>query len=271
MKSHLKQGWQLAVKHFYIVILLFLYQLLWGFFLYRFIDSVVTPLLKRFPSNASYDSAVQLFISEAQFQLLKTDLITPYVWLLGGLFAARMLLTPMINAGLYYSLHNSAGSGGTQFIIGIRKAWKPVTLLYWLEMLLVLAPAWWLLPRAFKIVMQGGPFTELIQNLLPSAFIWLVWAVLLHLLFLSMQFGVVSGNGAFRSLWHGLRHIIPYVGITIIMWAIGAGIGLLVSSVSFIWAGLLALILHQGYHLLRTMMKVWTVAAQYDCLQSKMN
>lgn len=270
MKIHMKQGWRLAGKHFHLVILMFLYQLLWGFFLYRFIDSVVSPLLRRFPSSYPSDTAAQHFVTEAQFQLFKTDLISPYLWLLGGLFAARMLLTPLFNAGLFYSLHHQMRDGaGTRFLEGIRKAWKPVVLLYWLESILALAPAWWLLPRSLDSLLESGSIPELLQSILPGAFLWLLWGTVLHLVFLAMQFGAASGEGIFRSLWRALRNFVSYAAISLIMWAIGAALGLVVTSLSMLWAGLFALIVHQGYHLVRTLMKVWTIASQYDHLQSK--
>ncbi|MDQ0063886.1 hypothetical protein [Paenibacillus harenae] len=276
MKIYMKQGWQLAVKHFHLIILLFLYQLLWGFFLYRFIDSVVSPLLRRFPADYPSDTAVHLFLTEAQFQLLKTDILMPYVWMLGGLFVIRMLLTPLFNAGLFYSLHHSStrsggatGGGGTKFIEGIRKAWKPVMLLYWLEAVLALAPAWWVLPHTLEAYLQGDSTADLLQAVLPGAGLWLLWGSLLHLLFLAMQLGAASNEGILHSLWRALRHIVSYAAISLVMWAIGAGLGLLITSVSLLWAGLFALVLHQGYNLVRTLVRVWTIASQYECLQSQ--
>jgi hypothetical protein len=269
MKIHLKQGWQLAVKHFYLVILLFLYQLLWGFFLYRFIDSVVTPLLRRYPSDYPSEAAAHLFLTEAQFQLFKTDLITPYVWTLGGLMVLRMLLTPLFNAGLFYSMNHTRLDGGTRFLEGIRKNWKPVVLLYWMESVLSLAPAWWLLPRGLDALLQSSSIPDLLGTVLPGAGLWLLWGTLLHLLFLAMQFGATSGEGVFRSLWKALRNFLSYAAISLIMWGIGAAAGLVVTGLSMLWAGLFALILHQGYYLIKTLMKVWTIAAQYDCLQTK--
>ncbi|WP_256710588.1 hypothetical protein MHI37_00680 [Paenibacillus sp. FSL H8-0548] len=269
MKIHLKQGWRLTVKHFYLVIILFLYQLLWGFFLYRFIDSIVSPLLRRYPSAYPSDVAAQLFVTEAQFQLLKTDLISPYVWTLGSLLLIRMVLTPLFNAGLFYSLKQTRSDGGTRFLEGIRKAWKPVVLLYWVESILSLAPAWWLLPRALESLLQSSSVPELMQTVLPGAALWLIWGTVLHLLFLSMQLGAASGEGVFRSLWLALRNFLSYAALSLIMWGLGAAAGIVVTSVSMLWTGLFALILHQGYHLVRTLMKVWTIAAQYEYLQSK--
>ncbi|WP_336776763.1 hypothetical protein [Paenibacillus sp. MMO-58] len=271
MKNHMRQGWGLTIKHFYIVILLFLYQLLWGFFLYRFIDSVVAPLLRRFPDHSPSKAAVQLFLSEAQFQIMKTDLLTPYLWLLGGLFAARMLLSPLFNAGLLYSLQHATDAGGTQFLQGIRRAWKPVTLLYWIETILALAPAWWLLPKGLEALLHSRSIGALLQQTLPAAGGWLLWGILLHLLFLAMQLGATSGKtgGIFQSLGTAVKHLLPFAGLSLLMWAIGSGIGLFVSGFSLVWAGFIALLVHQGYHLVRTLMKVWTLASQYDILRSK--
>ncbi len=269
MKLHMKQGWRLMIKHFYIIILLFLYELLWGFFLYRTIEGVVVPLLKRYPDSYGSVGAVQLFLTEAQFQLLKTDLVRPYIWLFAGLLAGRMLITPFLNAGLFHSLHHTTDDSGTHFFKGIRSAWKPIALLYLIETALVLAPLFWLLPRALTALLNSGSMLDMLHIIGPWAGAWLAWAVLLHLLFLAMQFGSVSGSGAMRSLWSSILNFLPFAGISIIMWGIGALLSLTLVTVSLVWAGLIALILHQGYQLIRTIMKVWTVAAQYDVWQSK--
>ncbi|MFC4778928.1 hypothetical protein ACFO9Q_19210 [Paenibacillus sp. GCM10023252] len=270
LMTHMRRGWQLAVRHFAIIIFLFLYQLMWGFFLYRFVDDVVAPLLRRFPDSYPSNTAVSQFLMESQFQLMRTELLQPYAWTLGCILLARMLLTPIFNAGLFYSLHHAEEGKGTQFMLGIRRCWKPVGLLYWTGALLTLAPAWWLLPAALRALLQSGSSAELLQTTLPYAAGWLAWAVLIHMLFLAMQLGAASGEGGILgSLWTALRHFLPYAGISLLMWAIGAGLSAFVTSLSLVWAGLLALVLHQGFHLVRTLVKVWTVAAQLDCLQSR--
>lgn len=273
MKTHLRQGWRLTVKHFYIIILLFLYELIWGFFLYRTVENIAVPLLKRFPdSYEASASAVALFLTESQFQLMKTDLLQPYAFLLLGLLAARMVVTPFLNAGLFHSLYHAtsdSGESGTRFLTGIRQAWKPIALLYLAETALTLAPAFWLLPKALERFLASGTLTEFAKEAGPWAGAWLVWAVLIHLLFLAMQFGAVSGSGTMRALWSGIAGFIPFAGISLVMWGIGAMLSMTVASVSMLWAGLFALVLHQGYQLVRTIMKVWTAAAQYDVWQSK--
>lgn len=268
MRRHLKQGWWLTGQHFFIVIVLFLYELLWGFFLYRTIDSIITPLLQRYPGAEGGEDAVRLFLTEAQFQLMKTDLIHPYLWLFASLLAGRMLITPLVNAGLFYSLHASESEGGTRFLAGIRAAWKPVTLLYFLEVALTIVPGIWLVPRLYHALIGSDTLAELSASALPLAGGWFAGAVLLHLLFLAMQFGAVSGKGALGGLGDALKKLLPFAGVSLFMWAIGLALSLTAASVSMLWAGLLALILHQGFHFVRTIMKVWTVATQYAAWQS---
>jgi len=269
MRGHMVSSWRLTIQHMYIIIALFLYELLWGFFIYRTIESIVVPLLRRFPDTLGIDNAVPLFLAEAQFRIMKTDLITPYLWLFGGLLAARMLLTPFINAGLIYSFTHATKDEGTRFLQGIRAAWKPIALLYVIETALTLTPAIWLLPRGFNALLTSESMNELLQLALPWAGGWFAWAVLLHLLFLAMQFGAVSEIGITRSLAKAIRQIIPYLAISVLMWLLGLIASVTVTSASMLLAGLAALIINQGYYLVRTMIKVWTLAAQYDVLHTK--
>jgi len=269
MRGHFVRGWRLTIQHVYIIIALFLYELLWGFFIYRTIESIVVPLLRRFPDTLGVDNAVPLFLAEAQFRIMKTDLLTPYLWLFGGLLAARMLVTPFINAGLIYSFRNASNDEGTRFLQGIRMKWKPITLLYLIETALALAPAIWLLPRGLDALLSSGSINELLQLALPWAGGWFAWAVLLHLLFLAMQFGAVSEQGIARSLAKAIRQIFPYLAISLLMWLIGLIASVSVTSTSMLLAGLAALIINQGYYLVRTLIKVWTLAAQYDVLHTK--
>jgi len=270
MNNYIKQGWSLSIKHFHLVILLFLYQLLWGIVVYRFVDSVVAPLLRRFPSGYPSEAAMSHFLAEAQFQLMKTDLISPYLWMLAGLFAARMLLSPLINAGLLHSMHHQSRSGeGTRFLEGIRRNWKPFILLYWGEAILSLSPGAWLLPKALDAFQQSASIASLLQKVLPGAGLWVIWVCILHLLFLAAQYGVTSQEGILQPLWRGIRHFASYAALSVIMWGISSAFSMVTASVSLLWAGLFALIIHQGYHLLRSLMKVWTLAAQFEYLQSK--
>jgi hypothetical protein len=264
MRRLLKMGWDMTVRHKYVLVLLFLYRLLWGFFLYRFVDSVVTPVLARYPEDHPNSDATHLFLIEAQFRLLKTDLVNEVLWLLGGLLLMRMVLTPLLNAGVYYSFHHALEGEGTRVLLGMRRTWKPVTLLYWIENGLILLPAVWLLPLAKDRFLSEPSLSTWLQGLLPYAVAWMAFGFIVHLLFQFMQFGAVSREGIFKGLGLALRRALPLLGITCILLGIGLAVSATAWAVSFLWSGFLAVALHQAFHFVRALLKLWTSASQYQ-------
>jgi hypothetical protein len=269
MKTYVINGWNRTVRHAGVIVLLFVYQFLWGFFLYRAIDGVLVPLLKRYPDPLAAKGAVELFLVEAQFRIMKTDLLVPYGLALAGLLAVRMLLTPVINAGLFHSLQHATKERGTAFFAGIRAAWKRVALIYAAELVLTLAPLIWLLPLARRAFFESAGWSELLWTMLPAAGAWLVWCLLIRLISLGMQFGAAAGNGMLPSLSVTFRSLPAAAAAALTVWAIGAATGLISTAASMVWAGLFALILHQAQQFFRTWFKVWTYAAQYEAWQAK--
>lgn len=269
MKTFVINGWNRTVRHFGIIVVLFVYQFLWGFFLYRAIDGVLVPFLKRYPDPLAAKGAVELFLIEAQFRIMKTDLLAPYGLTLAGLLAVRMLLTPVINAGLFHSLQHATKERGTTFLAGIRSAWKRIAFIYAAELALILTPLAWLLPIARRAFFASDGWDDLFRTLLPAASAWLLWCLLVRLVSLGMQFGAAAGDGVLPSLSVTIRSLPAAAAAALTVWAIGAAAGLVSTAVSMVWAGLLAIILHQAQPFFRTWFKVWTYAAQYEAWRSK--
>jgi len=269
VKQYVINGWNRTVRHAGIIVLLFVYQFLWGFFLYRAIDGVLVPLLKRYPDPLAAKGAVELFLVEAQFRIIKTDLLVPYGLALAGLLAVRMLLTPFINAGLFHSLQHATKERGTAFFAGIRAAWKRVALIYAVEIALILAPLAWLLPLARRAFFASSGWLDFFMAVLPGAAVWLLWCLFIRLVSLGMQFGAAAGDGLLPSLSVTFRSLPIAAAAALTIWAIGAAAGLASTAASMIWAGLFAIILHQIQQFFRTWFKVWSYAAQYEAWQSK--
>ncbi|MFC4601065.1 hypothetical protein [Cohnella hongkongensis] len=264
MRERLKLGWDMTVRHKYVVVLLFLYRLLWGFFLYRLVDSIVTPVLARYPDEHPNSDAAHLFLIEAQFRLMKTDLVDDTLWLLGGMLLLRMVLTPLINAGLFYSFRYSAEEEGTRVWSGIRSAWKPVTLLYWIENALILLPAAWLVPMARNRFFSGLSLPHWLIDLLPYAASWLLYGLAVHLACQFMQFGAAAREGILSSLGAAFRQALPLLGITLVLLGIGLAVSAAAWAVSLLWSGFLAVTLHQAFHFVRSLLKLWTSASQHQ-------
>lgn len=251
-------------RHKYVLVVLFLYRLLWGFFLYRFVDSVVTPVLARYPDNHPYSGAVQLFWIEAQFRLMKTDILNDILWMLAAMFFIRMVLTPLLNAGLFYSFSHSDEAQGTRVLSGIRRAWKPVTGLYWLENVIALLPLVWLVPLAKSRLFGNGSLQDLVHGLIPLVLAWIVWSFALHLVFQFMQFSAASGDSILSGLKQAFRRGLPLIGVTLSILGIGIAASLAQATASMLWTGFAAIALQQAYQLVRSLMTLWTAASQFE-------
>jgi hypothetical protein len=265
MKIWLGKGWKLTLRHKYVSILLFLYQLLWGIILFRYVDTIVTNILSRYPSLHPNNGAVTLFVIEAEFRLLRTDLPDPYLWMLGGLLLARMLVTPLFHAGLYYSFQQADATDNhrqTHVLAGIRKTWRSIALLYVGEKILILLPVLWLLPLARKQFYSALSAESWLFSMLPYAAAWLAWGLVIHLLFLGMQFGATGEVGIVKGLRQALVRSWPLLVVTLTLAGIGLAASALVSFVTIVWSGFVAVLLHQAFHLFRTLLSIWTAASQ---------
>lgn len=267
MKMWISRGWDMTLRHKYVGVLIFIYRLTWGFLLFRFVDSVVTPVLARYPDMGPGKDAAALFLIEAEFRLLRTDLADPLLWMLGGMLAIRMIITPLINAGLYYSFHHAhmtrEDGSGTRMLTGMRKRWKPIVLLYGIENVLILLPIVWLLPVAKSHFFTAASASGWLQELLPYAASWLVWGFAVHLLFRCMQFAAASRESIAKGAAQALARAWPLLAVSLMLAGIGLAASAMLSVVTVVWSGLLAVVLHQSFHLIRSLLAVWTAASQY--------
>jgi len=264
MGKAIRTGWNLTLRHKYALMALFLYRLLWGFFLFRFIDGVVTPILARYPDEHPSSEAIPLFWAEAEFRLIKTGLAQETALAAAAFVLIRMLATPALQAGLFHSFHRCGEEEGTRVLDGVRRCWKKIVPLYWLEMALAILPAVLGFPRIRTAFFAAATLQGFLGWLLPYAALWLVWAFAVHLLFRGLQFGAAAGAGPVRSLVLALRRM-PRIGaVTLGMLGLALLIMGVAAAVTHFWAGFAAVVFLQAFHFVRVLLQVWTAAAQFS-------
>jgi hypothetical protein len=271
MKIWIRAGLGSAFRQPFALVCLFVYELLWGFYLYRYIASVVTPLLHRYPGAGLPAGAAHLFLAEGQFRLTKTDLIEPYVWTLAILLTVRMVVTPLLNAAVYYSLQRTDLNAGYRFFRGMKVLAGAYFLYYLLLVVFSAAPLPWLLGKVAALYEAHYLTRDFAFGLLPYAAGYLVYLFLLQLLIMYVQFGRAARVRLLPSLlcWAGNGHRI--VGIALAIGAAGLLLGAAALTASYIWAGLTALIIHQLYPLVRMLLKLWGIAAQHALWRDKVS
>ncbi|MEK8130790.1 hypothetical protein WMW72_23055 [Paenibacillus filicis] len=262
MWNRIKSGWSLACGQPFAVFVLFAYHLIWGVMLYKLVQSVLVPLLHRYPSELSRE-AVQLFWIEGQFRLMKTDVLDPLLWWALALLLLRLLLHPLLNAGVYYSLHHTGMNAGYRFVEGIRKLSLPFLGYYILQLALMAAPLSWLAPYLWEHVSKQASYPELGKALLPALAVYVLYVFLIQLFFMHLQIGRTDERSLLSTVLFVLRHLPAIVAAAVIVAALTAAVTAAVMTASFIWAGFLALAGIQAYRLAQMFFKLWSIGTQY--------
>lgn len=271
--SYVRRGWSALKGQFPSVIILFLYQLLWGLFLYRLVDTAVTALLQRYPDPPPTQLSRILFVLEGQINLWSNPDVRLYFGLLAGMTVFRMALTPFIQAGILYGLvPEDTRAQGLPLFRGMKEFGKPVALFYVLELLLILLPSIWIVPKLLSLwpglLGAGAHFSTWAAGLgFPLG--WIVYGWLIRQLLLFAQFGYLFKVGIGSSLLLCCKHLFQGIGISVILGAFGLIVFFLFGTVSWIWTGMLALILQQTYPLFRSTFKIWRVTSQFHLWQTK--
>lgn len=270
MWSFARRGWTVARKSWFLLFLLFVYQYVWGFLLFKYVKNTVVPLLHRYPGEELPETANRLFVLEAQFQIAKTDAIMPYVWAILLFALARMVLTPLINGGIYNALHRrTEAKQRTAFFQGMKRVAKPFLLLYLLQTVLAFAPLLLLVPKLMASLQGAHDFQSIALTVIPFTIGWLAYQGILELAIMYVGFGIVSERNGWASLATFVRHLLPIMGLALLLFAITGGIGLLTTAASLWWAGFLAVLIHQLYPLVRALFKLWGIASQYQFWESR--
>lgn len=266
-----KTGLAMAWYQPFAVCTLFIYNLLWGLLLYKLIRSVAVPLLHRYPGQELSREAVQLFWIEGQFQLTKTDLIHSYLWWGLGLLAARMLFSPLLNAGVYYSLHHQELNAGYRFVRGIRKLTLPFLVLYTVQIALTLAPLYFLYAKVVSSYQSHTSLEGFAWAVLPLLGGFLVYNFVLQTLFMYLQFGVVSGRPLSYSILLLIRNTPTAIPLAAFILLATLLISAAVMTSAMIWAGFATLLGYQVYRLIHMFCKMWAITTQYALWDVKSN
>ncbi|ANS76321.1 hypothetical protein AWM70_18530 [Paenibacillus yonginensis] len=264
--TYIRIGWSSAVKQLPIAILLFLYRLLWSVFLYKIIHSAIFPVLQRYPDSGPGELSRLLFLVEGQIGLAGNRQLHLFGGLLAGMMLIRLLLTPLIRSGIYHGLleERDRDGAGWLFFEGIRKRWKPVSLFYLIELVLGLAPAYWLVPSIYNqsIPLLNGDHHAMwwIGAALAS---WGAWFFLVKKLLEYALLGWISGTGLLPSLLWCIRRLVQVIWVSLLLGGLSLLVCGLFTASSWIWTGMLGLVLHQAYPLIGSFLGIWQTASQF--------
>lgn len=278
MKIHLTQslrrGWHSTRQMPLIVSLLFMYHIIWGIWLFRIFTKVTSPALVRMPDHES--PLFHMFAAESEFHLMKTDAVWPYVGALGLLLLLRAMLAPLWNAGVLNTIHEAPSSIKGEwkaFYQGIRNYALFFGLIGIIQALLAVLPLFGLCPYLYAQLQQAGD----LQLWLKQAVWWIaayaVYLALLRMLVYVLWFARLHNSGwreCLRSWQHSmLRFVLAALPMACLIGLVSFISQSVLGSVSFIEAGLLALILYHGVMFVRLWCKLWECGSLYACWRNR--
>jgi hypothetical protein len=182
-----------------------------------------------------------------------------------------MLVTPLLNAGIYYSLAHPELNAGYRFVKGIRELSLRFFLAYIVQISLTLTPLIWLLPKAQTAWSTHSSYNSAVMAILPWLIAYLFYNYLLRLCFIYIQFTQVSRVSLLSSFSILLRYggLILLTGVLLLIIS-----GLLTGTVmtaAYIWTGFVALLIYQLYPFCNMFLQIWSISAQFQLWSSKNN
>ena len=269
--TFIRNGWTSAGKQFPVAILIFLYQLVWGMFLFKILHNIIIPVLQRYPDPGPGELSRYLFLMEGQLGLESNSGLKLYAAIILGLALIRVIVTPLIRAGIYHSLleeHEHQGAGWL-FFEGICKRWRVVSLFYLAELLISLAPAYWIVPKLLSKLSQL--LSADYQTLIYAALLLLGWGIWVYIMKRCLEYmllGSLSRTGMINSLIWCIRKFPQVALISILLGLVSLALGASFTAGSWIWTGMLGLVIHQIYPLLSSFLGIWQIGSQFHLWRS---
>lgn len=259
----IREGFRRASREPFAIGALFLFHFFWGVLLYRVIERRVSEVMSRYPAPELGEERTNLFLYDLYLMLHDKAVALPLIGLLLVFAAVRLILVPVLDAGMFNSLHDERTPRGTAFIQGVRRLSVSFVWLYLLRIILLAVPLYWALPAMFRGWLSAGSPWQLAAGLAPWLLGLAVLGALLRLLFTYVLFALTGDERLFPALGFACRRLVSVSVIALLIFAISLTVSLLLFSASLYWAGFLSVVLYLTYPLLRIWFRVWGIAAQH--------
>ncbi|NDI34824.1 hypothetical protein [Chengkuizengella sediminis] len=259
----IKQGWKTTNQNIVYILLFSMYQLVWGIFLYRWIESVIVSISQRFPDPNIMD-ARQLFIIEGQYLITDGDFMMKYFAPLLIFIGIRWIVSPLMNAGLYYAIHHKEShSSKPLFLQGVFKLGSSFFIISCIHLLLSSIPLYWIFSFLKNTLETYTTPNSLLWNVAPILMAYIVYAWIIHILFMYIQWGKTTNNNIVSPIVFMLKNLIITIGLSLIITIIIGVFTALFFSVSILWVSFFAIIVNQIQYFIRVYLKVWEINTQY--------
>ncbi len=275
--SAVKSGLAFVNEHYGWLLFLGLYHLAWSGLGYRWISGFFDALLSRYPSDALGDAAVQVFWAEAQFRIIKTEALEPWLWLIGGILLLRIIGHPLLHAGILYSIqahHHSdkrLQSGTAEnlfahFKNGMRKLGAAFSLIYLIQIALIGLPLLWLVPQVLLTWQLSSSVEAVLEHNMLSltAYILYIFIIRAFMLYFMLKKTQAMSNNLHRMRLMSGSNLAAVLILSLLFIMTASLLSAGFSAVAILWPGMLAILLHFLFGFFRAGLLLWEISSCYS-------
>jgi hypothetical protein len=275
MKSAMIAGLRKLGKLKTVIFALLLWQLLWSTVLVVIAKPVVDSILYRWPNEDLSGMTSYLYSFEFQFLLMNGGLTQAVMGTLLSLLAIRYLFSPLIEAGLYYSLYRAGGGSISPFLSGIRRYAKAFYAMHAIQWLFIFIPLLFLWGDwseswhngyridSFLIEHQSSILSFIVYFLFIK--LWLTWAQLT----LISESELPLWKAYTVSLWYLVRRFYLWFMIGIIYLLLSTLLMGALEGIALLVTGTALLLIQQLSLFSRTICKVWLIGSWVSLLSQR--
>lgn len=281
--SAVRAGWRFVSKHPGLLLILGLYHAIWTGLGFRWIGSFIETLLSRYPGAELGEMAIQVFWAEAQFRIMKSNMLEPWLWLIGGILLLRMICHPLLHAGILYAvnMHQTRASSGHEqkssleklihsFKVGVQTLGAVFSMLYFIQIVLILLPLLWLVPQITSAWQSSFSVEAVLEHSLLSLTAYLMYILVIRALILFYMLKKTQANSIkpHRMRLVNLSSLSKVILLSLLFIMTATLLSAGFSAVAAFWPGVLAIGLHLMFGFFRSGLLLWEISACYHSSQS---
>jgi hypothetical protein len=268
-------GFFLMTRQKSVLLIIFLWQALWSWIYFTVIKEVVQNVMLRFPNDTFSPVSRSLFSFEGEFLLLKTSFAVPTLSVILTLLSIRYLFSPIIQAGLYYSLKENRERPLYQFLKGIRKWGLTFYLTNGVKWLLIALPLFWLVDYWSLSLESAYRLEQFLSSIISSLLWYFGYVFVVYMWVMWVQIRAVHDTETpivqsfFKGLWFMVRHLISIIILFVTLLFFVLLLTAVFEGIAYFLAGGLLLLTQQLSVLWRVFGKVWFLSTWMELYKEK--
>jgi hypothetical protein len=257
------QGWRSLGNHLFLIVLLSIYNLSFNVWLYKRLQDLLLPYILRYPTMELPAKALHLYLMELQLELwqwLGQSIEFRFIFIL---LLLRIVLSPIWQAGMYYSIVHADLPSGYRFVTGVKSYSFKFICVHLVQWILFIVPLIGLILGWIK------PFIHFNIHAILSIDVAIYWVIFMLYIgavktcFMYIQFALITSSCIRHTAWKCICKCTPIAVLVFIFLCLRFGFVEAQSFVTNTFPGWIAMTVFMTSSCVYAMLKIWSVATHH--------